>query len=108
MREVRGRRAGPLRLAFRDVDFDADGPGEAEDREEDEDGDDDDPAACADGVVHCVAGIEAADEKHGDAQPETAVNGAGSTAPFVGEEEGGNGYAKYDDCRDARSEKGGF
>lgn len=108
VREVGGRRARPLRLALRHVDLDADGPGEGEYRDEDVDGNDDDPAACSRAVVDRVARVEAADQEHGDANAESAVNGAGSTAPFVGIEKGGDGYAEDDNRRDARSEKGSF
>ena len=106
MCEVGGGRARPLWLTLRHVDFNPDGPGDAENRDEDVDRDDDYPTACSGVVVNCVARVEPADEEHGDAEPQASVNGAVSTAPFVGEEECGDGHAEDDDCRDAGSEKG--
>lgn len=108
MREVGRRCARPLRLALRHVDPDADGPGKGENRDEDVDGHDDHPAACSGVVVDRVAGVEPADQEHGDADAESTVNGTVSTAPFVGIEKGGDGHAEYDNRRDAGSEKGSF
>ena len=108
MGKIRGRRARSLRLAFCHVDLDTNRPRHGEYGDEDIDGDDDDPAACSGGVVHRVPRVEAADKKHGKAEPEAAANGAVSTAPFVGEEQGRDGHAEYDNRGNAGSEKRSF
>lgn len=106
MRQTRRRRPRALRLDLRGVDFDADGPGDAVDDGEDVDGDDDNPAAGAEGAVHGVACVKAADQEHGGGHRDAAVDGAGAAAPFVGEEERGNGDGEDDDGRDAGGEEG--
>ena len=85
MCEVGGRRARPLRLTLRHVDFGADRPRDTEYRDEDVDRDDDDPAAGSGVVVDRVPRAKPTDQKHGGAEPEATVNGTASAAPFVGE-----------------------
>ena len=108
MCKIGGGRARSLWLTLRHVDSDPDRPGDAEYRDEDVDRDDNHPTACSGVVVDCVARVESADQKHGDALPEATVDGTVSTAPFVGKEKSGDSHAEYYDCRDARSEKGSF
>ena len=97
MGEIRSRRARPLRLTLGRIDADADGPGNGEDGDEDVNRDDDDPAAGSGVAVDGVSRVEAADQEHDGAEPEAAVDGTLSTAPFVGVDDGGDGDAEDDD-----------
>lgn len=78
-------------LDFTGEHLEPDGPGHAVGQGEDVDGDDDDPAASAISGVHAVGGIEAANEPHGGAYDEAAVDGRGTAAPYVREQDGWDG-----------------
>lgn len=58
--------------------------------------------------MHGLAGVESTHESHGDGETETADDGACAPAPFVGEEEGGDGKDNEHNTRHAGGEERGF
>lgn len=100
----RGARVPRLDLAG--VDLADDAPGRAVREPEDEHGDDDQPAR--DPVrVHDARRVQAAHEEHAAGEREAAADGGGAAAPFVGEQEGGDGDGEHEDGGEAGGEEGG-
>ena len=97
-----------LRLDLCCVYPNADGPGGGEYYGEHIYRDDDNPAASSEGPMYGVTCVEPANQEHCNADPDSAVYGTVPSAPFVGQDEGGDSDAEDDNCRDARREKCSF
>jgi len=105
MRETRCAGPRTLRLAFGDPYLDAHGPCGAKHHREEVDGDDDDPASGTGVFVHGVGGVQDSHEEHDHAEGDAAVDGALTTAPFVGPDESGDGDGKNNDGGDTGSKE---